>query len=415
MPDQWERNAPSEPVATQGKQMVSDIWNHVLRTVARDRGQDPMVVKDWIDDAPIVASAAARDGIVDELAFPDELDARLEHWLGRKIRIELPSKQKEHVESYGLPPRIAVLQIEGDLVDGESLTIPLVNRKIAGSATLTKQIERLRKDDGVRAVVVRIDSPGGSVRASDEIARELDLTRKVKPVVISMGNVCASGGYYVATAGQYIYADATTATGSIGIFYPKFDLSGLAEKLGVGIDRFDFGDRAGLRSLWKPYSDDEREAAQRDIEEGYREFTRRVARARNMNAKQVDEVARGRVWSGVRAIEVGLVDDYGGLREAILRARAIAGLRPDEGQVVLVPDPKGPLANLRALLGFKLPNPLADGLGGNGPVGGLAMQGLGALLPTPMLRVLALLPVSLWYGDRPGALALAEETFVIEG
>lgn len=413
VPDQWERDGPSEPVARQHRQMVSDFWNHVLRTVARDRGQDPLVVKDWIDEAPISAEAALRDGIVDDLAFPDELDADLEAWLGRKIRIELPSKQKEHVERYGLPSRIAVLEIEGDLVDGESFTIPLVNRKIAGSATLTKQIEKLRKDDGVRAVVVRIDSPGGSVRASDEIARELDLTRKKKPVVISMGNVCASGGYYIATAGQYIYADATTATGSIGIFYPKFDLSGLADKLGIGIDRADYGAHAGLRSLWKPYSEDERAAAQRDIEDGYREFTARVGRARNMNAKQVDEVARGRVWSGVRAIEVGLVDDYGGLREAIMRARAIAGLRADEGEVVIVPDPKGPLANLRALLGFQLPNPLAESPE-NGPVGGIATLTMGATLPLPLLRVLALLPASLWYGDRPGALALAEDSWVIE-
>ncbi|MBC8072900.1 MAG: signal peptide peptidase SppA [Deltaproteobacteria bacterium] len=414
VPDQWERSGPSEPVERQHKQLVSDLWNHVLRTVARERGQDPLVVKDWIDAGPTSSAGALRDGMVDELAFPDELDLRMEMWIGRKVRIEPPSKQKEHVELYGLPPRIAVLSIEGDLVDGESFTIPLIGRKVAGSTTLTKQIERLRNDEGVRAVVVRIDSPGGSVRASDEIARELDLTRKRKPVVISMGNVCASGGYYVATAGQYIFADATTATGSIGIFYPKFDLSGLADKLGIGIDRFDFGDHAGLRSLWKPYTDDERAAAQRDIEDGYREFTARVGRARNMNRTQVDEVARGRVWSGVRAIEVGLVDDYGGLREAIIRARAIAGLRADEGQVVIVPDPKGPLANLRSLLGFKLPNPLAaEGL--PSPIGGgVATLGLGAALPLPLLRVLALLPISLWYGDRPGALALADETIVIE-
>jgi protease IV len=420
VPEQWERSEPSEPVSSQHKQLVSDLWNHVLRTVARDRGQDPLVVKDWIDQAPTASAAALRDGIVDELAFPDELDLKLENWMGRKIRIEPPSKQKEHVETYGLPSRIAVLSIEGDLVDGESFTIPLINRKIAGSTTLTKQIERLRNDEGVRAVVVRIDSPGGSVRASDEIARELDLTRKRKPVVISMGNVCASGGYYIATAGQYIFADATTATGSIGIFYPKFDLSGLADKLGIGIDRFDFGAHAGLRSMWKPYSEDERAAAQRDIEDGYREFTARVGRARNMNGVQVDEVARGRVWSGVRAIEIGLVDDYGGLREAIVRARAIAGLRPGEGQVVIVPDPKGPLANLRSLLGFKLPNPLADESSSGGAIGGAATMGLGglglgAVFPLPLLRVLALLPVSLWYGDRPGALALAEETIVIEG
>src|SRR5690606_20311413 len=154
-------------------------------------------------------------------------------------------------------------------------TIPILGRRIAGSRTLTKQIEKLRKDPSVRAVVVRIDSPGGAVSAADAIARELDLTRKEKPVVVSMSSACASGGYYIATAGQYIFADATTVTGSIGIFYPKMDLSGTLEKLGVGVDEFDFGKHAGMRSWFRPYTDDEREATLRDITSSYEIFTGR--------------------------------------------------------------------------------------------------------------------------------------------
>jgi len=391
----------------------SDVWNHVLRTTARDRGQDPLVVKQWIDQAPLAAPEAAREGVIDEVSFPDELDARLERWLGRKIRIEEPDRRREHEATFGAQQRIAVLTIAGDLLEGDSFTIPIIGRQIAGSATLTKQIEVLRNDDSVRAIVVRIDSPGGSVRAADDIARELDLTRKRKPVVVSMGNTCASGGYYIATAGQYIFADATTATGSIGIFYPKLDLSGLAEKIGLGLDQFDFGDHAGLRSWWKPYTESEREAAQRDIEVSYAEFTARVANARNMTPEQVDEVARGRVWSGVRAIEVGLVDDYGGLREAVLRARAIVGLGPDDGDVVLYPEPPTPLQNLRAILGVDVPNPLGEAPSMRG-FGAVAAGGLGSVLPRPILRVLALLPASLWYGERPGAMALAEESYTIE-
>jgi protease-4 len=410
VPDVWQRTTASDPVARQRKMFFTDVWNHVLRTSARDRGQDPLVVKEWIDQAPLDAPDALREGVIDELSFPDEVDARLERWLGRTVRVEEPDRQREHANTFGPQQRIAVLTIEGDLLDGDSFTIPLLGRKIAGAATLTKQIAALRNDDSVRAVVVRIDSPGGSVRAADDIARELDLTRKRKPVVISMGNTCASGGYYIATAGQYVFADATTATGSIGIFYPKFDLSGLADKLGIGIDQFDFGEHAGLRSWWKPYSEGEREAAQRDIEEGYREFTARVAKARNMTPEQVDAAARGRVWSGVRAIEVGLVDDYGGLREAVMRARAIVQLGPDEGDVVLYPEPPTPLQNLRAILGLKVPNPL----GRDVAVRGLGQVALGWALPRPVTQVLALLPVSLWYGERPGAMALSEETFSIE-
>jgi protease-4 len=409
----------SEPVARQRMQLYTDIWNHALRVIARDRGQDPLVVKEWIDDAPHTPQHALREGIVDELAFPDELDERLEKWLVRKVRIEKPSKQKDHPQNFGPGPRIAVLLVEGDLVDGESFTIPLLGRKIAGAETLTREIQKLRKDPGVRAVVVRCNTPGGSVAASDAIARELDLTRKEKPVVISMSHECASGGYYIATGGQYIFADATTFTGSIGVFFPKVDISGTLEKFGVTIDRFEFGRRAGLRSWLKPYTDDEREAALRDIEASYGEFATRVARVRSMGPEEVDAVARGRVWSGVRAIDVGLVDAYGGLREAVLRARAIAGLRLDEGTVVIMPKPPGILTNLRSLLGFKLPNPLnhLD----DGSEGGFAPQhrfsvgtAMALALPPAIVRALRYLPVNLWLVESPAALALAEETLVLE-
>jgi len=413
-PDKFHLARASEPVARQRMQLYTDIWNHVLRVVARDRGHDPLVVKEWIDAAPHTSQQALREGIVDELAFPDELDARLEAWLVRKVRIEEPSEQKEHANEFGPTPRIAVLLIEGDLVDGKSFTIPLLGRKVAGATTITKEIEKLRKDPGVRAVVVRINSPGGDVGASDAIARELDLTRKEKPVVVSMGTDCASGGYYIATGGQYIFADATTTTGSIGVFYPKVDISGVFEKFGITIDRYEFGRRAGLRSWLKPYSDDEREAALADIEASYAEFTARVGRVRNMSQAEVDAVARGRVWSGVRAIDVGLVDAYGGLREAILRARAIAGLRPDEGRVVVLPKPPGILANLRAILGFKLPNPFADE-GAARADGKFAVgSALGLALPPAIVKALRHLPVNLWLVDGPAVLALGEEAIILE-
>jgi len=414
-PDKLHLDKASEPVARQRMQLYTDIWNHALRVIARDRGQDPLVIKEWIDDAPHTPQHALREGIVDELAFPDELDDRLETWLARKVRIEKPSKQKEHPRDFGPAPRISVLLVEGDLVEGESFTIPLLGRKVAGAETLTREIQKLRKDPGVRAVVVRCNTPGGSVAASDAIARELDLTRKEKPVVVSMSHECASGGYYIATGGQYIFADATTFTGSIGIFFPKVDISGTLEKFGVTVDRFEFGRRAGMRSWLKPYTDDEREAAQRDIEASYAEFATRVARVRSMSPEEVDAVARGRVWSGVRAIDVGLVDAYGGLREAVMRARAIAGLRLDEGTVVVMPKPPGILANLRNLLGFELPNPLNEDDTAFASQHRFSVGNAMALaLPPAIVRALRFLPVNLWLVESPAALALAEETLVLE-
>lgn len=411
-PEKLHRTTASAPVAEQRDLLYTDTWNHVLRMIARERGQDARVIHGWIDDAPLRPVDALRRGLVDDTAHPDELDAKLEEWLGRRVRIEAPSEAREHAHEYGRPPRIAVLLVQGDLVQGDSFTVPLVGRKVAGDRTLTKEIERLRKDPSVRAVVVRIDSPGGDVGAAEAIARELDLVRRDKPVVISMGNVCASGGYYIATAGQYVFADATTYTGSIGIFYPKLDLSGALERLGVSVDEVELGRRAGLRSWLRPYDEDERAAVQAEIEQTYLEFLQRVSAARSMTIEQADAVARGRVWSGVRAIDEGLVDDYGGLREAILRARAIAGLQSDEGEVEVVPGPRTRLEDLRALFGVDLPSPLGEAGGG---VGGAVPStvALRSVLPASMVLALRQIPVSLWWGDEPRLQALGEEIVVL--
>jgi protease-4 len=411
-PEKYELSGFTEPSARQRELLYGDIWNHVVRTVSRERGQDVRVIKRWIDTAPYEPSRAVRDGIVDRLAFPDELDGELEGILGHKVRIEKPPRVLHHNHDYGPLPRVAVVVIEGDLVEGESFTIPLLNRKVAGSYTLTKTIEKLRQDNSIVAIVVRINSPGGSVAAADAIARELDLARKAgKPVVISMGNTCASGGYYIATAGDYILSDATTVTGSIGIFYPKVDISGTLELLGIGVDALDLGRRAGMRSWVKPYSPEERQAAQQSIQDSYVVFTRRVADARAMSLARVDDVARGRVWSGARGMEVGLVDTYGGLDDAITKARAIANAGRGPDIVEIYPKQLGTLENLRRLFSFDIPVGRAEAPSG----GDFARSTIPKVpLPWPLLRALAKIPVSLWHGDGPELMALAEETIVVE-
>lgn len=413
-PETMHRTTASEPVARQRRQLYTDTWNHVVRMIARERGQDARVIKEWIDAAPLQPEDAVRRGLVDGLAHPDELDAKLEDWLGRRIRIEAPAQARTHAQDFGEPPRVVVLLVQGDLVQGDSFTVPLLGRQVTGDRTLTKEIERLRKDPSVRALVVRIDSPGGDVGAAEAIARELDLVRAEKPVVISMGNTCASGGYYIASAGQYVYADATTYTGSIGVFYPKVDVSGTLAKVGIGVDEQDFGRRAGLRSWLRPYDEDERAAIQADIDASYAVFLGRVAKARSMTIEQADKVAAGRVWSGVRAIDEGLVDDYGGVREAVLRARAIAGMRPDEGAVEVLPRPTTTVENLRALFGFDLPSPLGTDAAAASGIAIPAAAALRSVLPAGMLAVLRNLPLPLWWGDEPRVLALADAAYVIE-
>lgn len=404
-PDTYTSNTASTPVARQRAQLYGDVWNHVIRLIAQARGQDPQTVVDLIDSAPYRPAKMVEQGWIDSLAWPEDVDEDLEAWLGRSVRIQEPVKPPLHGSEYGVNRElIAVLHVSGDIATGPSLTIPLLNRRIVGSATIIKEIKRLRNDRRVKGIVVRVSSPGGSVKASYEIAHELDRTREVKPVVISMGSSCASGGYYVATGGDYIYADAATITGSIGIFLPKVDLSGFLEKFGVGVDIVQFGDNATVNSWFKPYSEAERETAMRGISEDYETFVDRVAKARNMTVEEVDEVARGRVFSGARAIEVGLVDSYGGLREAVMRAELMAGLAPGRAEVAQYPKPPGLIAQLRTLFGLKIDLPI-------GGAGRLQLP----VLPSSLRRVLEVVPATLWLADRPEALALDMYSYDIEG
>jgi protease-4 len=253
--------------------------------------------------------------------------------------------------------------------------------------------------------------------ASEEIARELDLLRERKPVVISMGNVAASGGYHVATAGQYIFANATTITGSIGVFMPKIDLSGFLDKVGVSVDILAIGDRATLRSWWKPYSDDERAATLAGLQASYDRFIERVAAARAMTPEAADAVARGRIWSGARAIEIGLVDRYGGMHEAVDRAARMAGLQSRGGAPPMVlhyPALPTLIDRIRTLFGLSIPLPLGaaggPGLGSIDPLTGRAWS-----FADPLLRTLRLLPASLWYSAGPEPLALGPCDVEIDG
>ncbi len=409
VPESYERMGPTAPADRQRRLLHTDVWNHVIRVVARDRGQDPGSVKRWIDAAPLLPSRAERDGVVDRLAYPDELDATLETLLGRKVRLEAPPEQDEHEHDFGPRSQVAVLVIEGDLSDSKSFEVPIIGRKVAGAVTLTKEIERLREDDDVKAIIVRCNTPGGSVKAADDIARELDLTDAVKPVIISMSDRCASGGYYVATGGRFIFADATTATGSIGIFYPKIDISGTLDKLGIEVDQITYGRHAAMRSWLKPYSEEERGAVLQSLQDSYTLFTERVGEARQMSLAQVNDVARGRVWSGVRAEQVGLVDRYGGLTDAVERALAITSLRRDSVQVEFYPKQPSGVENLLRVFAFDLP----IGRSGGSAFAEMARGG-GLGLSGTILSALGRLPVGLWLADGPAPLAIDEATMSIE-
>ena len=417
-PERFARDGPSPPVAAANRTLLTDRWNHVVRLVGRARARDPAVVSDWVDAAPWQPEDARRRGIVDDLAFPDELDAELEAWLGRRVRIEPPPKAPTRSADWVEPAHVAVLHIDGSLVTGSSARIPLLGIELAGSDTISKEIEALRDAGAVKAVVVRINSRGGSVRAAEAIVRELELTREDKPVVVSFGEVATSGGYLIATGGQYIFANATTVTGSIGVFRPKLDLSGMLDRFGVGVDILSIGERAAMASWWKPYSESERAAAMTGIQGSYDRFVDRVAKARSMTPEEVDAVGGGRLWSGVRAAEVGLVDRYGGMYDAVARAARMAGMNPGARGIPVrhYPPPPNLLERLRALFGLELPIRLGARESGTplaaaaDPLGSRALS-----FADPLLRALRLLPAALWLAEGPEAMALADFHIEFEG
>jgi protease-4 len=231
--------------------------------------------------------------------------------------------------------------IDGSIVDGESVDVPLLGIHMTGGRTAVRAIDAMRTDPFVRAIVLRVDSPGGTVVASDQIWRALRRARAVKPVVVSMGAIAASGGYYVASAGDEIWADPATVTGSIGIFFGKVDASGLAEKLGIGVERLSFSKRAGGESLFRPFSDDERSALSDRLRTYYRLFLRRVAKGRGKTVEEIDALGRGRVFSGDAALGVGLVDHLGGFASALMRARELGRVSENAEIVVLPKRPEG--------------------------------------------------------------------------
>ena len=245
-------------------------------------------------------------------------------------------------ESLGLDsgPRVAVIYATGTITSGRSGYDP-VNGPTVGSDTLNEYIRDIRRDDSIRAVILRIDSPGGSATASDAIWRELMLTRNAqtdRPIVASMSNLAASGGYYIAMAAHAVVAEPSTLTGSIGIFGGKLVTGGLYEKLGANIEATSTGKHAEMDSPERPYSPDEAKKVQEQLQAFYDQFVEKVARSRGTTPERIDQVAQGRVWTGRQALQNGLVDELGGLSHAIALAKSRAGIPADrEVELVVYP------------------------------------------------------------------------------
>jgi protease-4 len=330
------RTEPSGPAKEQMEALLDDLYGNLLRDASSGRRFTEEEMAELIDGGPYTAAEALDLGLVDALLYPDELEDAVADLFDSDFELE---------EFYGLYPdtsgwesahEIAIIYVTGSIVSGESSSGGLIQGSSTGADTVVRQLNRAAKDRRVAAVVMRVDSPGGSAFASDEIWRAVEQFQlEDKPVIVSMGGTAASGGYYVACGADLILAEPTTITGSIGVYGGKLNFSELYETLGVTHHTYSRGRNSGMFTNSRAFDPVEYAALDRLIGETYRQFKERVAEGRGMTEEEVEAVARGRVWSGERALEIGLVDEIGGFQDAIDYARVYAGLAPD-AEVTLV-------------------------------------------------------------------------------
>jgi protease-4 len=349
-PETFARREATAPALEVKTSIMQEVERELHGSLARGRKLDLETVRKTIANGPFTAAEAKKANLVDGFAFDDMLPKAVDDLAGESLPLEKGHSAPTRPSRFGPQKRLALVYVEGDMVDGRSKSFPFLGMRSVGSYTIAETLQELRRDPNVGAIVIRVESGGGSAVAADVIWREVQLTAAKKPVVISMGTAAASGAYYLASAGTYIYANPLTITGSIGVFAGKIDLSGLLSKIGVNVETLKTGEHADAETMFRPFSEEERRLLENKVEQFYALFVRRVADSRRMSQKDVDAVARGRVWTGRQALEHRLVDGMGGLRQALAKARVLGGLS-DDAPIVELPIPQSTL--LGRLLGVE--------------------------------------------------------------
>ena len=330
--------------------LVDSIESHFVSAVATARNRTEEQIRLAIDSAPSAPEELVEHGLVDEVATYDTAVAAL----GKHEKVEDDVYARVSPERVGFEPaaHFAIVHAVGAVVVGQGNLSG--GSPVAASDTVTEAIHDAGEDDSVKAIVLRIDSPGGSPLASDLIWQAIrDVRKKGKPVVASLSDVAASGGYYVASAADAIVSQPQTLTGSIGVFVIRPVLAGLFEKVGIGVESITRGARADLLLSTVPLSAETRAVLRDDVQHTYDRFLARVAEGRGIETSAVDKVARGRVWTGAQAKEIGLVDRLGGVSEAVLAAKEKVGLAADADVLLVQYPPPKPVAQqlLEALQG----------------------------------------------------------------
>lgn len=321
-------NEMSDANRTQIKELIGSIWGSMIADISEGRNisaQDLNIIADTLGGrSPELAIAS---GLIDAAVFYDQYEAKLKVATGISLEEDInyvsledyaigANKKKIHKGK----DKIAVIYAQGEIMYGEG------GPDIIAQGIINRALIKAREDKNVKAIVLRVDSPGGNALTSDLIWREVELAKEVKPVVVSMGNVAASGGYYIAAGADKIYAEPTTITGSIGVFGVVPNMSELAADIGINAEQVGTNKNSVDYSLFEPMTDRYRNVVQEGVEEVYQTFLSRVAQGRNISMEKADSLAQGRVWSGVDAKRLGLIDELGGLEDAIEEAASLAGL-----------------------------------------------------------------------------------------
>lgn len=337
----------SEANRIQTDKLLNSAWNEMLEAVSESRGISKAELNQIADDLTVSnAKKALEVKFVDGLIYKDELLA--------KLREKTQTAEKEKIEQVTLSKythavvgestrsrnKIAVIYAVGEIAGGEG------SESSIGSEDLSKTIRKAREDDNVKAIVMRVNSPGGSALASEIIRREVELAKNTKPFIVSMGNVAASGGYWISTNADYIFADPTTITGSIGVFGVIPNMKKLFNnKLGITFDKAMTNKNGDFIDVMEPLSPFQQAKIQEEVVEIYDNFTSLVARTRNLRQTYVDSIGQGRVWTGVDALQIGLVDELGGLEKAVAYAAEKAQVAADY-KLTEMPEQKDPFKQL---------------------------------------------------------------------
>jgi len=327
--------------------MLDDLYGRYVSTIAQARHKTPDEVKALIDNAPYSAAKAKEVGLIDDVLYRDDVEKEFKKRLGYKdtdqfVAVRGSDYRDVAPESLGLNKgeRIAVIYASGDIGSGSSQNSPSGEQSI-GSDTVAKALNDAAADKTLKAIVLRVDSPGGSGLASDIIWHAVEAANAKKPVVVSMSDVAASGGYYISASAAKIIAQPSTITGSIGVVAGKPVMRGFYDWLGISNEYVLRGKNAGMFRETEKFSDDERAKFEDWIKTTYyNDFVPKVAKGRNKDAQSIDAVGQGRVWTGAQAKDRGLVDDFGGLDKAIEVAKQLAKIPADKGvERVILPYP----------------------------------------------------------------------------